>query len=55
MTINLNASTIPVILIGLLDLVIGLDQLSKGNYALALCYLSGVAGSVGAFMLVNNA
>lgn len=54
MNINLNASTIPVILIGLLDLIIGIDQLSKGNYALSLCYLSGVAGSIGAFMLVNN-
>ena len=54
MIINFNASTIPVIIIGVLDLVIGLDQLFKANHALSLCYLSGVAGSIGAFMLVNN-
>ena len=53
--IHLNASTIPVIIIGVLDLIIGLDQLFKSNHALALCYFSGVAGSIGAFMLVNNA
>lgn len=52
--INFNASTIPVIITGLLNLCVGLHQLSKGGYPLAICYLSGVIGSVGAFMLVNN-
>lgn len=52
--INLNASTVPVIIIGILDLIIGIDQLMKSNHALSLCYLSGVAGSIGALMLVNN-